>query len=365
MGTPSSASRWAALLRAAGVRDVVEQAPMAAYTAFRLGGPADLLVSPSSLQELRAALRVAWEHGIPVTAIGRGSNLLVSDRGIEGLVIRFGRGLSAVRLDGQRLVAQAGAPLPSVAWQAALQECSGLEFGVMIPGSVGGAIAMNAGAHQASIGPLVRWVRCLTLDGQDLELAGSAMGFSYRRSVLQERPDLVVAEAELQLEKRPREAIVRDMERHLEARRRTQPLGEPGAGSIFKNPPGDFAGRLIEQAGLKGWRRGDVEISPVHANFIVNKGHARCEEVLQAIRMVQRRVYERFGVRLGLEVRLVGRFTPEELAEGLPGPAPVNSGVAAPAALPPGSPPAPAPAPGASRPPTRDAAPWPPASPAG
>ena len=321
MATTSTVLRWAEVLRSAGVREVLENVPMSAYTAFRIGGPADLMVCPQSVEELRAALRAAHEYGIPVTPIGRGSNLLVSDRGIEGLVIRLGRGFSAVSFDGTRLSAQAGAALPAVAWQAAMRECSGLEFGVMIPGSVGGAVAMNAGAHQCSIGPLVREVRCLSLEGEERVLEGRQMEFGYRTSLLQRRSDLVVAEVTLVLSRRPREAIVREMERHLQVRRRTQPLGEPGAGSIFKNPPGDFAGRLIEQAGLKGWREGDVEVSPVHANFIVNKGQARCADVLRAIRMVQRRVRERFGVQLELEVRLLGRFSEEELAEAPPGPA--------------------------------------------
>lgn len=291
---------------------------MAPYTAFRIGGPADVMVVPEGVEQLQAAVRVCHEHGIPLTVVGRGSNLLVSDDGIEGVVVRVARGLSEVRFDGRRVHAQAGAALPHVAWQAAMRELSGLEFGVMIPGSVGGAMVMNAGAHQCSVGPLVREVWCVGPSGALVALAQEEMGFAYRQSVLQQRPELVVASAVLELSDRPGPEIVREMEGYLHLRRRTQPVGEPGAGSIFKNPPGDFAGRLIEQAGLKGWRRGDVEVSPVHANFILNKGHATCAQVLEAIRMVQQRVLEHSGVRLELEVRLVGRFAADPLTAAVP-----------------------------------------------
>ncbi|HEY8486790.1 MAG TPA: UDP-N-acetylmuramate dehydrogenase [Limnochordales bacterium] len=329
-------SRWAKALRAAGLQEVVEQAPLAAFTAFRIGGPADLLVFPHGVDQLRRALEVAWELGVPVTVIGQGSNLLVSDQGVEGMVLRLGRGLARVEFDGQRVRAQAGTGFPSLAWQAADRELGGLEFGVMIPGTMGGAVVMNAGAHHRSIGPRVRRVRCFTRQGREEQLEGHELAFGYRFSLLQGRPDLVVAEVELELEPRPRAALVQEMERFLEVRRRTQPLGEPGAGSIFKNPPGDFAGRLIERAGLKGWRRGDVEVSPVHANFIVNKGSARCLDVLRAIRMVQEAVQERFGVTLELEVRLLGRFSDEEREAAGPN---LAAGAGAPAApaLPAGS----------------------------
>ncbi|WP_324717096.1 UDP-N-acetylmuramate dehydrogenase [Carboxydochorda subterranea] len=287
---------------------VLQHEPMADHTVFRIGGPADLFIQPQGREDLALALKACRQAGIPVTVIGRGSNLLVSDDGIEGAVIQVARGLSGVRFEGNRLIAEAGAPLPAVSWQAAMRALSGLEFAVMIPGSIGGAVVMNAGAHQQSIAPVVRQVTCLDPDGAPHTLSAAEMQFAYRSSILQERTDLVVAEVLLELETgRPAEAITAAMQAYLESRRRTQPLGEPGAGSIFKNPPGDFAGRLVEQAGLKGWRQGDVEISPIHANFIVNKGHARCIEVLEAVRMVRREVFRRFGVRLELEVKVIGR----------------------------------------------------------
>lgn len=306
--TSSIAPGWVAILRERLRGAVLENEPMSAHTAFRIGGPADVLVIPEGRDDVRRALEICHSHRIPLTVIGRGSNLLVSDDGIEGVVLKIARGLSGTQWDGEHLEVEAGAPLPAVAWQAAMRGLSGLEFGVMIPGSVGGAVVMNAGAHQRSISSVVESVRCLAPDGSETVLSADELGFGYRTSVLQSRPDLVLIAARLRLAPREPERIVAEMQSYLEARRRTQPLGEPGAGSIFKNPPGDYAGRLIEQAGLKGWRRGDVEISPVHANFIVNKGHATCAEVLDAIRMVRQRVQERFGVLLELEVKVVGRF---------------------------------------------------------
>lgn len=307
---------------------VLENEPMADHTAFRIGGPADVLVQVEGTEDVANALAICHERGVPVTVVGRGSNLLVSDDGIEGVVLQIARGLSAVRFDGHMVSAQAGTPLPALAWQAATRCLSGLEFGVMIPGSVGGALAMNAGAHHHSIAPLVRAVRCLDLEGREVHLSGEEMEFAYRTSLLQRRPDLLAVDALLELQPVPsREPIVEAMRAHLEARRRSQPLGERGAGSIFKNPPGDHAGRLIEQAGLKGWRKGDVEISPVHANFIVNKGNARCADVLEAIRMVHERVLERFGIALELEVKLLGRGLNAGLRSAAPpgqAPAPVD-----------------------------------------
>lgn len=314
MQAPRLAAGWAALLRGRLRGAVLEQEPMSAHTAFRIGGPADVLVIPEDRDDLRRVLEICAERRIPLTVIGRGSNLLVSDDGIEGVVVKVSRGLSRTRWESEHLEAEAGAPLPAVAWQAATRGLSGLEFGVMIPGSVGGAVVMNAGAHQRSISSVVEGVECLTPDGQSVQLAAGELGFDYRTSLLQSRPDLVLVSARLRLTPRPREAIMADMQAYLEARRRTQPLGEPGAGSIFRNPPGDYAGRLIEQAGLKGWRRGDVEVSPIHANFIVNKGRARCADVLEAIRLVRERVQERFGIVLQLEVKVLGRFASDPLA---------------------------------------------------
>lgn len=308
MATSSVAPGWVAILRERLRGAVLENEPMSAHTAFRIGGPADVLVIPEGRDDLRRALEICHTHAVPFTVIGRGSNLLVSDDGIEGVVLKIARGLSRTDWDGEYLDVEAGAPLPAVAWQAAMQGLSGLEFGVMIPGSVGGAVVMNAGAHQRSISSVVESVLCFSADGTETVLSADALGFDYRTSVLQSRPDLVLVSARLRLSPREPDRIMADMQSYLEARRRTQPLGEPGAGSIFKNPPGDYAGRLIEQAGLKGWRRGDVEISPVHANFIVNKGHARCTDVLEAIRMVRQRVQEQFGVLLQLEVKVIGRF---------------------------------------------------------
>lgn len=280
--------------------------PLARYTTYRIGGPADLLAVPSSEEEVAAVLAKAKEFGVPVTVIGSGSNLLVSDRGVRGVVIRLGRPLGKIEFDGDRVIAQAGASLPRLAKLAADRGLSGLEWGGGVPGTVGGAVAMNAGAHGGETSRVVKRVHLIGRDGRPFSCSPEEMEFSYRKSGLIRKVRPVVVSAEFQLEEGDPEEILEQMKAFAARRRRTQPLGMPSSGSVFKNPPGDYAGRLIEAVQLKGARIGGAQISTVHGNFIVNTGGARADDVYRLIRLAQSRVYEEFGVKLELEVELVG-----------------------------------------------------------
>lgn len=280
--------------------------PLARYTSFRIGGPAEWFVVPESTAGLAAALRAAWEEGCPVTVLGGGTNLLVADEGVRGMVVRIGRPLSRVEWDGPSVYAQAGAPLPALAKQAQQRHLSGLEFAAGIPGTLGGAIAMNAGAHDGDMARIVRAVEAVRRDGTVVTFTGAECRFRYRGSRFLGSNEWIVTAALMELEPDDPAAIRARMDHYLERRRRTQPLGTRNAGSIFKNPPGDYAGRLIDAAGCKGWREGDAEVSALHGNFIVNRGGASAADVFRLLRRVRRRVKEQFGVSLDLEVGLVG-----------------------------------------------------------
>jgi len=276
------------------------------YTSFRIGGPADIFVSPRSVEDVSAVKELAAAEEVPVTVIGGGSNLLVADEGVRGIVMRIGRGLSQVAWDGARVQVEAGAPLPLVAKEAARRGLAGLEFAGGIPGTVGGALVMNAGAHDGCMAYVVRRVLVIGDNGGAFSLDGAAMEFGYRTSRLQRERELVVVQAELELRPGDRDAVQAKMLEYLERRRRTQPLGTKNAGSIFKNPPGDFAGRLLELAGCKGLAVGDAVVSPVHANFIINRGAASAADVRRLIDLMRSRVQREFGVELELEVGLLG-----------------------------------------------------------
>ncbi|HLT57524.1 MAG TPA: UDP-N-acetylmuramate dehydrogenase [Limnochordales bacterium] len=280
--------------------------PLRRHTSFRIGGPADLFVVPRSVEDVAAVQELAARAGIPVTVIGGGSNLLVADEGVRGVVMRIGRGLDRVVWDGPRVMVEAGAPLPRLAKEAAQRGFSGLEFAGGIPGTVGGALVMNAGAHDGCMAYVVRRVLAVGAAGDLVELDGEEMEFTYRSSRLQREQGLVAVQAELVLAPGDPEEVRAKMRAYLERRRRTQPLGTKNAGSIFKNPPGDFAGRLLELAGCKGMAVGDAVVSPLHANFIINRGAATAADVRRLIDRMRSRVQQEFGVELELEVGLLG-----------------------------------------------------------
>ncbi len=287
-------------------RDVRCAEPLRRHTTFRIGGPADVLVIPRSVGELRAVVGWLYAAGEPFVVLGRGSNVLVSDRGVRGVVVKVGGGLDRVRWDGTRVVAEAGAGLPHLAFRAADRGLTGLEFAAGIPGSVGGAVVMNAGAHGHSVQEVVRAVRVVGPGGEAV-LPAAALGFGYRTSRLQAEPAVVV-EVELALRPAAREEVLARTQRWLQQRGLTQPVRLPSCGCVFRNPPGDAAGRLIELCGAKGMREGGVEVSRLHGNYVVNTGGGRAEDVLRLVERVQERVRAAFGVELELEVKLVGEF---------------------------------------------------------
>ena len=279
--------------------------PMNKHTSWRIGGPADYFIEPQSRVELQSVVSFANRRKIPLTVIGNGSNLLVSEKGIRGIVLKIGSGLARVSVIEKDVVAEAGAKLSVLAAVAGDSGLGGLEFSAGIPGTVGGAVIMNAGANGSSVGALVREVLLLNFEGRLFHRTGEALNFRYRSCDLQQEPAIVV-EVRFACYPREKQLIREEMERFVARRLSTQPLRLPNAGSVFKNPPGDSAGRLIEAAGLKGLRVGDAQISSLHANFIVNLGKATASDVLSLIDKTRETVLARDGVELLLEVQIIG-----------------------------------------------------------
>jgi UDP-N-acetylmuramate dehydrogenase len=297
------------ILRAACGDRVRTSFPLAPLTTFRIGGPASLYLEPISEGDLVAASAAVRQTGIGVVVLGKGSNVLIADGGFHGLVLRLGRPYRWAARDRDRVTAGAAMPLPSFSNVALAHELAGLEWGVAIPGSVGGAVRMNAGAHGGEMSELVDSVDVFDLGaGAARRLSPPELGFSYRRSAL--GPEAVVISATLRLEPGSREEIRTRMDAAREWRRRTQPLAEPNCGSVFKNPPGDHAARLIEAADAKGLRVRGAAVSEKHANFIVTSPGASARDVLELIGDVQELVAVRSGIRLEPEVHLVGDLDP-------------------------------------------------------
>jgi len=293
-------ARWGAAVRAS--------EPLAAHTTFRIGGPADFFAEAKTLDELIELVRRARQQRVPFFILGNGSNLLISDRGFRGLVIEnhcAQVSLQALGATRARVRVESGAVLPGLANRLARQGWAGLEWAIGVPGTMGGAIVGNAGAHGACIADNLIGVTILDAESVIRELPKTELAFAYRTSRFKRARDEVILRAEIELERDEPDACIARMQAYVEQRRRTQPT-EPSVGSIFKNPPGDFAGRLIDAAGLKGTRVGGVEVSPVHANFFVNRGGATASEVLQLIEIVRTRVRAQFGVELELEIQVVG-----------------------------------------------------------
>ena len=283
---------------------VLENAPMSRYTTFRVGGPADVLFLPASVEELRTALAAAKAEGVPVCLIGNGSNLIVRDGGIRGLVIALGEPFSEVRVEGAQVWAQAGARLSAVAAAAQRAGLAGLEFASGIPGTLGGGCAMNAGAYGGELKDVLVWADVL-LDGELRRLSRDEMEMGYR-STMTLRRGATVLSACFELRQDDPEAIQERMRDLANRRREKQPLNLPSAGSTFKRPEGHFAGALIEQCGLKGCRIGGAQVSEKHAGFIVNVGDATAADILQLIAHVQAVVQAQTGVLLETEVRVLG-----------------------------------------------------------
>ena len=284
--------------------------PLAKHTSFRIGGPADLLLTTTSVAQLAAFLSTAASLGVPVTILGGGTNVLVADRGVRGLVVRLGREFEFRRwtpaADGEsaQLEVGAAARLARVVADAVARSYGGIEFAAGIPGSVGGGALMNAGAFGGELGAAIQEIAGVSLSGEQRQLVRSELEFSYRKLALP--VDVVVTSVRFRLSRSPAAMLRRTVQEVQAKRRSRQPSGFPNAGSIFKNPAGEFAGRLIEQAGLKGTTIGKAQVSPDHANFIVNLGGARARDVRDLMSLVQGAVWRRSGVWLEPEVRLVG-----------------------------------------------------------
>jgi len=290
--------------------ELLRDAPLAPRTAVRVGGPADLLVRPADPDALAELLRAVRELSVPLTILGGGANTLVADAGVRGVVLRLPQSFGEERQDGARLVLGAGAPISRLWSRAHAAGLVGMEFVAGIPGTLGGAVAMNAGTKLGEMKDVVSAVELATAEGAGF-LPAAALSFAYRTCRLPE--GAVVTRVELSLRPGDVAESARLMEEDRDRRRRTQPLDRPTFGSTFANPPGDFAGRLIEAVGLKGHRVGGATWSPVHANFISNLGGATARDVLALMALARRRVKERFGISLETEVRLVGELLAEDL----------------------------------------------------
>ena len=282
---------------------VLKDEPMSRHTTFRIGGPADYFVCPDR-EQIAEVLAVAKKCGMAITVIGNGSNLLVGDKGIRGLVVEIGSAMNQIMVDKNHITAGAGALLSQVAAKAAAAELGGMEFAAGIPGSVGGAVTMNAGAYGGEMKDILRTVTVLTPEGELKTLDVSEMDLSYRHSCVPEQ-QYIVLEAEIELGYKPEEEIRAQMEELRNKRIEKQPLEYPSAGSTFKRPEGYFAGKLIMDAGLRGYRVGDAQVSEKHCGFIINTGNATAEDVKDVIWEVQRRVKERFQVDLEPEIKFL------------------------------------------------------------
>ena len=284
---------------------VLTHEPMSRHTTFEIGGPADWMAMPANAVETATIIRIAAEFSIPVTVIGKGSNLLVRDKGIRGLVLKIGEPMSAVHCEGGRLIAGAGALLSDVSKFAAGADLTGMEFAVGIPGSIGGAVFMNAGAYDGEMSHVVDEVTAVCFDGTICVYSAEQLNFGYRHSVFQDSK-CIICEVQLKLHGGARDKITAMMHELTHRRESRQPLEWPSAGSTFRRPPGYFAGTLVEQAGCKGLCYGGAKVSDKHAGFIVNEGRASAAEVLELIHQVQIRVKENSGVELWPEVIILG-----------------------------------------------------------
>lgn len=281
--------------------------PMAKHTTFRLGGPADCYITVQNQEQLSKIVSYVVKVGLPYFILGNGSNLLVGDKGYHGIVLQLTGEFTTVLVKGNLITAGAGALLSKAAGMAKEAALTGLEFASGIPGTVGGALVMNAGAYGGEMKQIVRTVKVMTQTGEILEFDNATMEFGYRTSAVKNRP-YIVLEAVLELTEGDRDAIACRMEELAAERRRKQPLEFASAGSIFKRPEGYFAGKLIMDAGMRGFRIGGAQVAEKHCGFIVNRGDATAEDVAEVIAEVTERVKERFDVRLEPEIMILGDF---------------------------------------------------------
>lgn len=280
---------------------------MRELTSFRIGGPVDVLALPKSVKECADLLQYLRRQGLPYYVMGKGSNLLVGDRGIRGVMIRIGENMNRIRIEGDRLVAQAGATIEEVSYRAALEGLSGLEFACGIPGCIGGAVMMNAGAYDGEMKQVLLEATALDHDGVLQRFSAEELELSYRHSVFSGK-DMVIVEAVYHLKPSARGEILGRMADFTARREEKQPLEWPSVGSFFKRPTGHFTGKLIMDAGLRGHRVGDAMVSEKHCGFLINVGEATAADVLALKDEIVRIIKERDGVTLEPEVKMIGEF---------------------------------------------------------
>lgn len=283
---------------------VIFDAPMKKYTSLKVGGPADCLLFPKDMKELRKVILRARRKRIPLFVLGKGTNLIVRDRGIRGWVVSLTQGMKKLETDGEYMVAEAGCSLQQVVRFSVQRGLTGLEPFFGIPGTVGGGLRMNAGAWGAELKDVVHSVTLMREDGEMVIRPRSRLKFSYRSLTIPS--SWIILKGCFHLKEGSREKILERVKSFSEMRKRTQPLDYPSAGSIFKNPEEGPAGKWIDEVGLKGFRMGQAMVSERHANFIINLGKATAEEILRLIEWVERRVYEERGISLEREVKVVG-----------------------------------------------------------
>jgi UDP-N-acetylmuramate dehydrogenase len=289
-----------------GEKGLLPDAPMSEHTSFRAGGKADLLVIPASREQLTGVLEILFDAEIEAYIMGNGSNILVRDGGYRGVIVKVGPGLSKIEVSGNRIYAESGALLKHIAAAALENGLTGFEFAAGIPGSLGGALYMNAGAYEGEMKDVVDAVEVIDLDSrEEFELRNKDMRFAYRRSRLMDQP-LVALAAVLRLTAGDPVFIQEKMEDFANRRRSKQPINYPSGGSFFKRPTGHFAGKLIQDAGLMGRRVGGASVSTLHAGFIINDQGATASDILKLMEEVQEAVYKNSGIRLEPEIRIIG-----------------------------------------------------------
>lgn len=285
--------------------EIIENELLSKHTTYKIGGPARYFIEPQNLQELQDALRWATEHRLTIGVLSNGSNILVSDKGFDGLVIKLKQNFRHIEIEDTRVKVGAGVGLHQLIEYLAEKSFGGFEKLACVPGSVAGAIVMNAGAYGVSFGNSVLDVTVVNRKGSVTVLPQKAINFSYRHSLFQERDDLIIVAATLQVVKKEQAELYATIEEIKEKRKRHPQ--QPSAGSVFRNPPGKYAGQVIESLGLKGVQYGQAQISPLHANFIVNLGGAKASDVFHLINLVKKKALEQ-GIEMNTEVKLWGDF---------------------------------------------------------
>ena len=298
---------YEALVKVLDEDQIKPEEPMKNHVTFRVGGPADFFVTPKNYEELSWVLKCCAKYEMPCYIMGNGSNLLVSDLGYRGVVIQLFRQLNDIQCEGNVIRAQAGALLSAVANRALEEKLTGFEFAAGIPGTLGGACVMNAGAYGGEMKDVLKSVTVLTREGERITLQKNELELGYRTSIIAKK-DYIVLEAEIELEAGDAEVIKAVMDDLKERRTTKQPLEYPSAGSTFKRPEGYFAGKLIQESGLQGFQVGGAQVSEKHCGFVINKDQATAADIAELIRQVQDRVEEKFGVRLETEVKRLGEF---------------------------------------------------------